>query len=175
MSFLIDRVPSPIGEILLVCGADGLCALDFAGYEERMHRLLRARFGAAMMRESSNPGGFADRVSAYFAGRMDAFDDAPLGMGGSPFQRMVWEGLRAIPPGETVTYGMLAARLGRPSASRAVGLANSLNPIAIAVPCHRVVGSKGALTGYAGGLERKRWLLDHEGGAVPPGPIFARA
>lgn len=175
MSFQFDRVPSPIGEILVVCTADGLCALDYAGYEERMHRLLRARFGAADLREAANPQGLADRVRAYFDGSMDAFDDVPLDMGGSPFQRIVWEGLRAIPAGETVTYGMLAARLGRPSASRAVGLANSLNPVAIVVPCHRVVGSKGALTGYAGGLERKRWLLDHEGRTVPPGPIFARA
>jgi len=86
----------------------------------------------------------------------------PVRAGGTPFQRVVWAALREIPPGRTTSYGQLAARLGRPGASRAVGLANGANPVAIAVPCHRVIGADGTLTGYGGGIERKRWLLEHE-------------
>jgi methylated-DNA-[protein]-cysteine S-methyltransferase len=102
-----------------------------------------------------------EQLNAYFAGELLDFD-LPLEMDGTDFQRQVWQGLREIPYGETISYGELARRVGNPKASRAVGLANGRNPIAIIVPCHRVIGADGSLTGYGGGLDRKVWLLEHE-------------
>jgi methylated-DNA-[protein]-cysteine S-methyltransferase len=112
----------------------------------------------------SKPNGFSSRLRAYLAGDLTCLDDIPLNTGGTPFQQQVWLALRTIPVGAVTTYGELVIRLGKtPNAARAVGITNSLNPIAIVLPCHRVVGANGDLTGYAGGLERKRWLLQHEG------------
>ena len=102
-----------------------------------------------------------EQLEAYFAGSRQSFD-VPLALAGTDFQRRVWEGLLEIPYGETMSYGELARRVGRPGASRAVGLANGRNPVAIIVPCHRVIGANGTMTGYGGGLDRKVWLLDHE-------------
>jgi methylated-DNA-[protein]-cysteine S-methyltransferase len=104
-----------------------------------------------------------DALQAYFAGELARLNDITCATAGTPFQRMVWGALRTIPPGRTLSYGALAARLDRPSAARAVGLANGANPISVVIPCHRLVGANGALTGYGGGLGRKRWLLAHEG------------
>lgn len=106
-----------------------------------------------------------EQLQEYFAGTRTAFD-VPLAAAGTPFQQAAWAVLRTIPYGATWTYGELATTLGRPGASRAVGLANGRNPVAIVVPCHRVVGADGTLTGYSGGIERKRWLLDHEAGGL---------
>ena len=102
-------------------------------------------------------------LRAYLAGRLDALDALPVDAGGTPFQRECWAALRTIPAGTTWSYRQLAAAIGRPAAVRAVGLANGANPVGIVVPCHRVIGADGSLTGYGGGLERKRWLLEHEG------------
>jgi methylated-DNA-[protein]-cysteine S-methyltransferase len=124
--------------------------------------LLRHRFGQVKLTRRSDANGFRTRIAAYFAGDLATLDTIRVNGGGTDFQVKVWRALRAILPGKTATYGEIAARLGCPSAARAVGLANSLNPIAIVVPCHRVVGVNGKLTGYAGGLDRKRWLLEHE-------------
>lgn len=168
MELLMDHVATPIGTVFVVSDGSRLRALDFQDYEPRMMRLLRARHGDdARLIETDDPQGFSARLLAYLDGRFDAFDDVPTDPGGTAFQRRVWEALRTIPAGTTLSYGGLAARIGAPTASRAVGLANSLNPIAIAVPCHRVIGAGGALTGYAGGMERKRWLLAHEGVRLP--------
>ncbi len=163
MNLLIDRIESEIGELLLVCDGESLCALDYAGYEQRMTALFAARYGRFELKDADDPLGFSTRIREYLAGDLDALDDLPVDTGGTGFQRRVWSALRAIPVGTTVSYGSLAKRLGKPTASRAVGMANSLNPVAIVVPCHRVIGADGRLTGYAGGLERKRWLLEHEG------------
>jgi methylated-DNA-[protein]-cysteine S-methyltransferase len=160
---LLDKVQSPIGEILLVVDGEQLCALDYAGYEERMNRLLRGRYGEFVCHGVRDPSGFSTRLRAYFAGDYAALETIPVNLGGTPFQAEVWQALRAIPPGVVVTYGELARGLGKPTAARAVGITNSLNPVAIVVPCHRVIGATARLTGYAGGLERKRWLLAHEG------------
>jgi methylated-DNA-[protein]-cysteine S-methyltransferase len=157
-----DRVPSPIGLVLAVADEASLVSLDFEGYEPRMMALLAKRYGVFQLAESRDPLGVRGRIEAYFAGDFAALDTLPVETGGTPFQRDVWQGLRRIPCGTVTSYGRLAAALGRPSASRAVGYANSLNPIAIVLPCHRVVGGNRGLTGYAGGLERKRWLLEHE-------------
>ncbi|MBD2106767.1 methylated-DNA--[protein]-cysteine S-methyltransferase [Nodosilinea sp. FACHB-13] len=159
----IDTLPSAIGDILLVSDGASLCALDFADYETRLLTLLKKRFAAVTLTPSTNPQGFSDRLKAYLAGDLHSFDAVPVSPGGTAFQQQVWLALRQIPAGTVATYGELAKTLGQPTAYRAVGMANSLNPIAIALPCHRVVGTKGQLTGYAGGLERKQWLLHHEG------------
>ena len=151
---LYTTVDSPIGELLLL--GDG----------HALHGLWMRSGRAALARPgwTRADGPFQDargQLDEYFAGRRLAFD-LPLAMAGTPFQVRVWRALLEIPYGETMGYGALAARLGRPSAARAVGLANGSNPLAVVVPCHRVIGASGALTGYGGGLDRKRWLLDLE-------------
>jgi methylated-DNA-[protein]-cysteine S-methyltransferase len=162
MTLLIDGFDSPIGPVHVVSDGRSLCALDFGEPAERLLPLLAVRFGGAPLRDADDPLGLASRVRAWFTGDLSALDDVPVDGGGTPFQRRVWAALRTIPCGATTSYGELAARLGVPRASRAVGAANGRNPVAIAVPCHRVVGADGGLCGYAGGVERKRWLLAHE-------------
>jgi methylated-DNA-[protein]-cysteine S-methyltransferase len=163
MKFFIDRIPSPIGTILLVSDGESLCSLDFSDYEARMMGLLQKRYAAVEFVDTIDPQGFSSKIRAYLAGDFGALNDMPVNGGGTDFQQLVWQGLRTIPVGTTLTYGKLAAKLGKPTASRAVGMANSLNPVAIVVPCHRVIGAQAKLTGYAGGLKRKQWLLEHEG------------
>ncbi len=163
MELLIDRIPSPVGEICVIARGDAIVTLDFSDCEERMQASLARRFGACSLTPARDPGGIRGRLAAYFGGAIDALDRVEVATGGTPFQETVWRALRHIRPGETSSYGDLAARLGRPGAARAVGLANGANPVALAIPCHRVIGADGTLTGYAGGLGRKRWLLEHEG------------
>lgn len=165
LDLIVDRVPSPVGTMLLVCDDEQrLRALDFADYEPRMRTLLRRHYGEAgfTLVDGHAPDAITGPLAAFFAGRLDAIASIPVLTAGSDFQRRVWAALRTISAGTTTTYGNLAASLGRAGASRAVGLANGANPIGIVVPCHRVIGADGSLTGYGGGLERKRWLLDHE-------------
>lgn len=157
----IERTPSPLGDILLVGDGDALVSLDFADCEERMETLLARRFGDVRPEQRTGSPA-AQAVRAYFAGDFAALDAVDVAPRGTEFQQQVWRELRRVPAGTTISYGELAARIGRPAASRPVGTANARNPIALIVPCHRVVGSDGSLTGYAGGLERKRWLLRHE-------------
>ena len=109
-----------------------------------------------------DPNGLTTAISNYFEGNLSAIDTLPVETGGTPFQQEVWRALRTIPCGTTTSYGKLAENIGRPTAVRAVGLANGANPVSVVVPCHRVIGANGSLTGYGGGIERKRWLLDHE-------------
>lgn len=166
MLLYYDEFESPIGRILFAADSEAVCALDFEDYRARMNTLLSRRFPQLIFEGNSDPHQLKGRLQAYFAGQTSALETVPVTSGGSPFQQQVWRALRSIPAGETWTYGQLAAHLGRPQAARAVGHANSLNPVAIIVPCHRVIGAGAALTGYAGGLERKRWLLDHEQAAT---------
>jgi methylated-DNA-[protein]-cysteine S-methyltransferase len=166
-------VTSPLGPLLVVYDDEGvLRALDYADYEPRMQRLLRA---PCRDRAGGAPATIRDALAAFFAGQRAALDALPIRPRGTPFQQRVWSALREIPFGTTTSYGQLATHLGMPRASRAVGLANGQNPIAIVVPCHRVIGKTGALTGYAGGLARKRWLLDHEKGTVFTNSRLARS
>lgn len=158
----IDRISSPIGQILLVTDGEHVRALDFADYEDRMDRLLRLHYGAAVCKPETARPVFRNLIEAYFEGDLEAITKIPVETNGTAFQRQVWKALRDIPAGKTESYGALAARIGNPGASRAVGLANGSNPVAIIVPCHRVIGSSGKLTGYGGGIDRKRWLLNHE-------------
>jgi methylated-DNA-[protein]-cysteine S-methyltransferase len=158
----LDTVDSPIGNILVIADENYLCALEFADYKARTVEFLSKRFGSFQLQPKQNPLAISERVQAYFQGDYTALDDIPVSTGGTDFQQQIWLALRTIPAGTVTTYGQLAAQLGKPTASRAIGLANSQNPIAIVLPCHRVIGANGQLTGYAGGLERKRWLLEHE-------------
>jgi len=160
---LVDRVASGIGTLLLVCDGAKLCALGFGEDDAATLRSVRARYGDVAFRDADDPAEITSRMRAYFGGDFSALDAIAVETGGTPFQRDVWSALRDIPPGTTISYGELARRIGRPSATRAVGLTNGLNPVAVVVPCHRVIGADALLTGYGGGLHRKRWLLEHEG------------
>ncbi len=156
---------SPLGTLTLAASDHGLAALYFERH--RLGPSERERHGWMLDRGGANPASRTlasarDQLAAYFAGERREFD-LPLAPAGTPFQRRVWAELRKIPYGGTISYGELARRLGDPAASRAVGAANGRNPISIVVPCHRVIGANGSLTGYGGGLERKRWLLELEG------------
>ena len=168
------RVKSPIGDIVLACSGDALCALEFADAEKRMVAWLRRRFGEFERVDAADPGGVCTRLGNYLLGDLDALDDIVVDGGGTPFQRKVWKGLRRIAAGKVVSYQGLAQRLGMPTSIRAVARANALNPISIVVPCHRVIGSDGSLTGYGGGLPRKRWLLEHEGVVMPSSAKVSR-
>jgi methylated-DNA-[protein]-cysteine S-methyltransferase len=160
---LYDTVPSPVGELLLTAEDAGLTRVYF---ERHVHG---DRIGAAWRPASGSAGRAADvlaearrQLDAYFAGERTAFV-LPLAPSGTPFQERVWMALRGIAFGETVSYAEIARRIGAPDAVRAVGAANGRNPLSIVVPCHRVIGSDGSMTGFGGGIERKQWLLRHEG------------
>jgi methylated-DNA-[protein]-cysteine S-methyltransferase len=163
MELFIDKLASPIGEVRIVSDGENLRALDFEDYDHRMAGLLKKHYSEVSFIASSNPGGATRSLRAYFDGDLHAIDTMSVASNGSDFQQSVWKMLREIPAGETWSYGQLAEAIGKPTASRAVGLANGSNPIAIVVPCHRVIGANGSLTGYGGGLSRKKWLLEHEG------------
>jgi len=169
--FRLERLSTHLDEVLLVTDEQQrVRALDFGDYHERMMRLLRLHYGAdavVLVEHTGNPPSppsHARRaLEAYFAGDLSALDALQVQTGGTAFQRQVWSELRKIPVGHTINYGQLAERIGRPTAVRAVGHANGANPIGIIVPCHRVIGTNASLTGYAGGVHRKHWLLTHEG------------
>ncbi len=166
LQLLFDEMDTPIGKLFIAADLNGrLRAVDWAEYDARMRRLLRLHYGphGFVLKRVTDPHGFMSAMRSYFAGDLCALDRLPVATGGTPFQRQVWAALRSIPYGKTRSYGELAATIGCPKAVRAVGLANGANPIGIAVPCHRVIGKNGHLTGYGGGLHRKQWLLAHEG------------
>ena len=167
MDLFLDRLASPIGTIVLISDGEALRVLDFVDCEERMQRLLSVHYGEQPVVESRESLGIKRRMEAYFGGDLTSVDAIAVRTEGTPFQKQVWAELRNIAAGSTLSYGALAKRIGRPGASRAVGLANGSNPIGIVVPCHRVIGADGSLTGYGGGIERKRWLLEHEGAQLP--------
>jgi methylated-DNA-[protein]-cysteine S-methyltransferase len=156
----IEKFETKVGK-LTVASRDGrVCAAGFDEQWPALERVLRRRFGDFPMKDAASPN--AARIRAYLDGDVSAIDDVTVDLGGTPFQRAVWDALRRIPVGETTTYGELARALGKTHAVRAVGRANALNPVSVIVPCHRVIGKSGELTGYAGGIARKRWLLEHE-------------
>lgn len=164
MELAYMRMDSPVGELLIACSDTALQVLDYIDYEDRMHHLLQRRYGTDYhLIEALNPLDMRTRMQAYFAGDLTAINDIPVETGGTPFQQRVWSALRTIPAGQVATYGIQATRIGQPTATRAVGRTNGLNPVAIVLPCHRVVGRNAKLIGYAGGLWRKEWLLRHEG------------
>ncbi|HZT51215.1 MAG TPA: methylated-DNA--[protein]-cysteine S-methyltransferase [Stellaceae bacterium] len=178
LSFALERLATPTGRMLIVTDdSQRLRAVDWQDHEPRMMTLLRRHYGADVPRlvERAAPSAARRALEAYFAGDLAAIAGLPTATNGTPFQRAVWEALRRIPAGCTRSYAALAAEIGRATATRAVGLANGANPIAIVVPCHRVIGADGSLTGYGGGLDRKRWLLAHERVAVAANDARSRA
>jgi methylated-DNA-[protein]-cysteine S-methyltransferase len=165
LQLLIDRTDTPIGAFFIVADHQGnLRATAWTDHEDGMHRFLRLHYGenGFTLESARDPNGLTSAISAYFNGQLSAIDGLPVETAGTPFQREVWQALRTISCGTTVSYAKIARQIGRPAAVRAVGLANGSNPVGVVVPCHRVIGSDGSLTGYGGGLERKRWLLKHE-------------
>ncbi len=164
--FSLSRLPTPIGILLAATDDEGrLRILDWESHTGRMHALIRRFYGpdGARLKDAGAERSVLDKLAAYFEGDIAALDAIPVESTGSPFQRSVWRALREIPAGDVWSYSRLAQQVGRPSAVRAVGAANGANPIGVVVPCHRVIGANGSLTGYGGGLDRKRWLLGHEG------------
>jgi len=155
--------PSPIGPINLAVHAGRLCALGFPEHWARKRAALERRCGRVEWLRRDDAADMARRLAAYFAGDLQALRAVEIDLGGTPFQQRVWTALRRLPPGQTASYGELARAIGHATAVRAVGAANGANPVGIVVPCHRVIGADGSLTGYGGGIERKRWLLRHEG------------
>ena len=163
MRLRLERWESPAVVLLLVTDEEGaLRALEFGENEERMRRSLRRAYGDVAVVEGKAPALLKQALEAYFAGEIDALEKVPTATVGTPFQKEVWKALRSIPAGTTISYGTLAAKIGRKGASRAVGAANGANPVPIVVPCHRVIGADGSLTGFGSGLGRKQWLLEHE-------------
>jgi methylated-DNA-[protein]-cysteine S-methyltransferase len=163
-TFFLDRLQTPIGRALLVTDADGvLRAFDWEDHCSRLKELLRLQYGAVALKEARAPELIRAALKSYFKGDLAALKTINWRVAGTPFQRKVWTALPKIPPGTTMTYGALAARLGSPNAMRAVGHANGSNPLSVVVPCHRLIGANGSLVKYGSGLERKRWLLAHEG------------
>lgn len=165
-SFHMESIATPIGDMLVVADQQNrLRALGWADLKARLDRTLTVLYGEPQLRSQPVARSIRDSLLAYLEGKLDAIDAITVETGGTAFQRSVWEGLRSIPVGTTMSYGDFATRIGRPKAVRAVGHANGSNPICIVVPCHRLIGADGSLTGYGGGLPRKRWLLDHEAAA----------
>ena len=163
---ILDKIPAPIGDFLIATDQAGvLRAVDFWADEPALRRGLRRQYGDVRVETVQAPAPIRRAFDDYFAGDIRALERIPVAAVGTAFQRKVWAALQRIPAGETRSYGQLAAAIGEPAAARAVGLANGQNPIAIVIPCHRVIGADGSLTGFGGGLPRKRWLLTHEGAA----------
>ena len=162
----VDRLTTPIGELLIMTDDEGrLRTIDWTDHEARMRLLLDRQYGKGnyTMAPARDRGGLTTAMRAYFKGQLEVIDTLPVATNGTPFQESIWRELRRIERGRTISYAQLAERIGKPKAVRAAGLANGQNPISIVVPCHRVIGSNGTLTGYGGGLPRKQWLLEHEG------------
>jgi methylated-DNA-[protein]-cysteine S-methyltransferase len=166
----LSQLKTPIGVALVATDdAGSLRVFDWEDCTERMQRglarIYRAEGGVRLDAKRGAAWAVLEKLEAFFAGELDAIDDIPVESAGTVFQRKVWKALRKVPVGKTWTYAQLATRIGHPDAVRAVGAANGLNPISVVVPCHRLIGSDGSLTGYGGGLHRKEWLLKHEGAA----------
>lgn len=171
MNLRTATLETPIGRIQLVVRDEKLVLLDFADNEARIHKLLEKRFPSYILEPAALPE-FSSAVEAYFAGELSLIHTLPVDSGGTAFQRSVWNALKEIPAGVTWSYLELARHIGNVGAVRAVGMTNGLNPISLACPCHRVIGANGSLTGYAGGLERKKWLLEHEAKFAASSPLF---
>ncbi len=174
----LDRLETPIGIAQFATDTDGyLRSFDWVDYADRQFKLLRRYNGEVTLTPGAAPAAIRQAVVAYFDGDLHVLGRIPWRSPGSDFQLKCWNALRAIPAGEIATYGAQAMKIGRPTAMRAVGHANNSNPVALIVPCHRVIGANGSLTGYACGLWRKRWLLRHEGiaGFQDSGELFDAA
>lgn len=166
-------VPTPLGPVALATRDGAVCAAAFGDDPAALRPLLERRLGPVVLADGPGADAAAAALARYFAGDPSALEAVPVDAGGTPFQRAVWDALRRIPAGEVRSYAALAAEVGSPGAARAVGGACARNPVAVLVPCHRAVGAGGALTGFAFGVERKRWLLEHEAGLPSARPRAA--
>ncbi|MDR3104817.1 MAG: methylated-DNA--[protein]-cysteine S-methyltransferase [Yokenella regensburgei] len=166
LRLLEDKIATPLGPLWILCDEQfALRAIEWEEHSDRMEQLLNIHYrndGYERI-SATNPGGLSDIMHDYFSGNLTIIDTLKTATGGTAFQREVWQALREIPCGQVMHYGQLAEQLGRPGAARAVGAANGSNPVSVVVPCHRVIGRNGTMTGYAGGVQRKEWLLRHEG------------
>jgi methylated-DNA-[protein]-cysteine S-methyltransferase len=159
---LFDTIESPVGTLTLAERGGRVCLLHFGAHGPSVDAMFD-RWYPGEPRAQQEISALRGLLSRYFAGEVGLLDGISVELNGTPFQKRVWQALRRIPGGTTISYAELARRIGEPSAIRAVGTANGANPVAVIVPCHRVIGSNGKLTGYGGGLPRKQWLLEHEG------------
>ena len=166
MKLTLSHIDTPTGPMMMLLDEEKRVRLfEWLDHQARMDRLLARHYPKTSfsVSEETPPEHYDQAIHAYFAGELNALDTLPIAFGGTVFQQSVWQALQSIPAGKTLSYGQLAAQIGNPKGMRAVGLANGANPIALIVPCHRVIGANGTLTGYGGGMERKHWLLRHEG------------
>lgn len=159
-------VHTPLDALTLAAHDGRLCLLHFGSREGAVRATLHRWYPGDAIEHRRDPAGAATALAKYFSGQLDALDALGVELNGTPFQQRVWAALRRVRPGCTASYSEIAHAIGAPSAVRAVGAANGANPVAIVVPCHRIIGSNGTLTGYGGGLRRKEWLLRHEGGRL---------
>jgi methylated-DNA-[protein]-cysteine S-methyltransferase len=159
----VTTISSPVGDLTVAAHGGRVCLVHFGTLTQKVTAMLTAWYPGAAVESADDPGGAVTVLNRYFAGDLDSLDEIAVDLHGTPFQAGVWTALRTVKAGTTLSYAELAARVGAPAAVRAVGAANGANPVAVVLPCHRIIGSNGSLTGYGGGLDRKRWLLDHEG------------
>lgn len=175
MHIALGTIESPVGPVTLAARENLVCLVHFGEASDGVRATLGQWYRGAQIRSDADPAGSASVLRRYFDGDLDSLDAVPVELHGTPFQQRVWLALRTVKPGTTLSYSELAARVGSPSAIRAVGAANGANPIAIVLPCHRIIGRDGSLTGYGGGLARKQWLLAHErvgaAAALPWAPL----
>ena len=164
-NLLLCQIESPIGPITLALEADAIVICEFSDREERVAKQLRRYYSGATIVKGQTPENIKEAFQSYFDGNNEAFDSLEARPVGTDFERSVWHTLKEVSVGTTASYGDIARRLG--SSPRAVGRANGNNPVCLIYPCHRVIGADGSLTGYAGGLDRKEWLLKHEGALLP--------
>jgi len=154
---------SPIGPLTVAARDSKVCLVHFGRVNDDVQSALARWYPDARIEPGGDPGGIVSVLTRYFEGDLKALDEVDVELHGTAFQQRVWLALRTVAAGTTTSYAHLASQVGAPSAVRAVGAANGANPVAVVLPCHRIIGSNGSLTGYGGGLDRKRWLLDHEG------------
>jgi methylated-DNA-[protein]-cysteine S-methyltransferase len=159
----VTTFASPVGELTLAAHAGKVCLLHFGADADGVRRSLQRWYPGETIEADPNPAGAVARLEVYFGGDLDALDTIDVELNGTAFQKQVWTTLRTVRAGTTAAYSDIARAISSPSAIRAVGAANGANPVAVIVPCHRIIGTNGSLTGYGGGLDRKRWLLEHEG------------
>ena len=154
---------SPIGKLTVAARGSKVCLVHFGPISQSVRAALTAWYPEAKVEPGDDPGRVVSVLARYFDGELTSLDEVEVDLDGTPFQQRVWNALRTVAAGTTTSYAQLAGRVGAPAAVRAVGAANGANPVAVVLPCHRIIGSNGSLTGYGGGLDRKRWLLQHEG------------
>jgi len=159
----LTTIDSPVGKLTVAARGERVCLVHFGPASAAIRSKLKSWYPEASIQQSQDPAGAVTVLDRYFRGDLSSLDDLAVELHGTDFQRSVWTALRSVRAGTTKSYAELASQVGAPTAVRAVGAANGANPVAVVLPCHRIIGSNGSLTGYGGGLGRKRWLLDHEG------------